>query len=741
MRIPGHKRRCFITLIISQLVIAGLIYSKSGVSAQLINSAETKSRPRVGLVLSGGGALGYSHIGVLQVLQELRIPIDCVTGTSMGSLVAGIYANGISVDRMQHIISVTDVNQLFDDNPPRPNITQHIRRNDYLPLFDISVGYTGNEFRLPSGASAGYKFELFLKELIGTTASIANVQFDDLPIPYRAVATDLESGNSAVFSQGQLSKVMRASMSLPAILAPTKINDRYYVDGGLTNNLPVEVTRELCGDVLIVVNALNKPRPQIQPDSSTKAPSHSIVEVFASSIDLLMRQNLNASLQKLTDKDVLIAPDPSGFDSSSFDRAGQIIERGFAAAWQQYPKLAQLSVSEAEYQQWLQSVQARRQPQLHLYTMNGEDYEVKRLHREMIDFYGRGDLSYIGYALVPTGDNAEIDIEVEKKPWGPDYLKFGLEGATDFNSPNQLNLAASYRKTNLNSLGGEWRSYLQIGYDSIFRTEFYQPFQQQDGLFASPYLLVRRNHTEFYDKDTRLGDFESLRKQLGLDLGLSGTLGEIRLGAYKNRVVSEPGFGVANPLFTVDKADETGVEFSAIYDQLDRYSFPHSGLYTNLDVRDAQRTGDKPGDYTRAQLTIKGAHSVGNHTLSLLLEWGDEVSGFNDLPVYDAFKLGGPNRLSGLYLDQLSGAKYDLATLNYYYQYSRLPSQFGRGMYVGFSLESGRINNTLMLDPWERVTAGSLFWGADTVLGPVYLGFGYSSLKQSAWYLVIGPRF
>jgi NTE family protein len=306
-----------------------------------------------------------------------------------------------------------------------------------------------------------------------------------------------------------------------------------------------------------------------------------------------------------------------------------------------------------------------------------------------------------------------------------------------------LNLAASYRRTWVNSLGAEWRTDAQIGYDSFLRTEFIQPLQLRDGLFVSPYALARRNFVQLYNADVRLGDAEIERYQGGLDIGVTGSIGELRIGPFINTVSSKPGLGAINPAFSTEETDQKGLELRAIVDQMDELVFPRSGVFASLDIRKVDQSGDPDlEEYTRAQAMLEGAVSFGDNTLKAHLEWGDEISGQSYMPVFETFSLGGPLRLSGLYLDQLTGYDYDLATLSYYHRYASMLPQIGRGIYVGLSAESGRIDDPLMTKPNEWINSGSIFWGADTILGALYLGYGRSfSPDQSSFYLVIGPQF
>jgi NTE family protein len=718
-----------------------------------MSDGENYTRPKIGLVLSGGGALGLAHIGVLEVLEELHVPVDCVVGTSMGALVGGTYAAGVSPGHIRKVITATDLEALFNDQPPRADITFLLKRYDYRPLFDFWLGFNDWKIELPSGASAGYKFELFMKELIGTDASIADRSFDYLPTPYRALATDLGTGETRVFSRGELSRVMRASMSLPAVIAPTEVDGHLYVDGGLVRNLPVNVGRELCGDVLIAVNLGTS-------TLSTDKIKNSL-DVAQQAVIILTEQNVAESLQQLTPADILIEPDLDGFSSSSFEDQREIIDRGVTAARAIADKLSALALPDDEFEQWLNHRQATRATPFNITsitvdaendanreavlrdikTKTGKDFSVERLHQDIIEIYGRGDYSYIGYSIIPQGDEATVKIKVDNKPWGPGYLKFGLGAATDFNSPTQLNLALSYRQTQINSLGGEWLTDMQLGYDSFIRTAFFQPLQVRDGAFISPYIFAQRNFVQFYDEEIRLGDFKVYRGQFGLDIGVTGIFGQLRIGPYISAIIGEPDFGIATPLVEEEDSTQRGLRLQGIYDQMDSVVFPTSGLRASMDVMSGRVSGTTNGDFVRAQLSMTGALSVDKNTFSAHLEWGNEITDFGDLPVYEAFTLGGPWRLSGLYLDQLKGVEYNLATLSYYYQYARLPPQLGRGMYVGMSLETGRIDDGFMEDPFGWVTSSSVYWGAETTLGVIYFGYGLSSLNQESYYLVIGPRF
>ena len=716
-------------------------------------AAEQGERPKVALVLSGGGALGYAHIGVLKVLEEKRIPVDCIAGTSMGALVGGAYAAGVSPEKMQAKIIEEQIATLFADDPPRPEISWRLKKDDYRPLFDMSFGLNGGEMSLPAGASAGYKIELFLKELMGLSTARQSIDFDHLPIPYRALATDLEHGKRKVFDSGELPRVMRASMSLPAVVSPIAIDGRLYVDGGLSNNLPVETGRALCGDVVIAVNLGTRPKAADAIQDS--------IDIALQSVVLLTEQNVRESVSKLRDDDILIAPDLQGFNASSFEQVEPIVARGVAAAEAVSGRLSDYALSEQAYRQWQQQRDDKKLPPVNVSAIDirasgyvsadavrrdvtavaGEAFELNDLHNNITDIFGRGDFAYVSYSLAGDNEDTRVLIDADHKPWGPGFLRFGLGAAVDFSSPTQLNLTASYRRTWVNRLDAEWRTDLQIGYESYLSSEFIQPLQLRDGAFIAPFFKGRRHFVQFYDKSERIGDIEVRRQRAGIDIGVAGSKGELRLGTFVSHVESKPDFDLTGAGIAETSTEQKGVMFSGVYDQLDRTAFPRSGVLAKLDISRVDSSGSSVPDYTKGELRITAAGSVGSYTLAGHIAAGDELGDGNVLPLFDAFLLGGPGRLSGLYLEQLNGSRYQLMSLRFYRQYAKLPTQLGTGMYFGATLESGRINDPWMEDPWGWVASGSIFWGADTFLGPVYFGYGDSSLQQGTFYLMIGGGF
>lgn len=286
---------------------------------------EHKKRPQIGLVLSGGGARGAAHIGVIRVLEELRIPIDHIAGTSMGAIVGGLYASGMSADELEKLLTGIDWQDAFKDKIPRRDRSFRRKSDDNLYLIKSKPGISDQgELKLPSGLLQGQKIDLILKKAALPVSHIN--KFDNFAIPYRAVAGDIVTGNAVVLDSGDLALAMRASMS---------------VDGGVSNNLPVDVARQMGADILIVVD--------ISTPLLTRDELKSAVAITTQLTGILTRRNTEQQIATLTERDILLTPDLGDITSASFDKAAEAIPKGIAAARQQLGRLQKFSISEPAY--------------------------------------------------------------------------------------------------------------------------------------------------------------------------------------------------------------------------------------------------------------------------------------------------------------------------------------------------------------------------------------------------------
>jgi NTE family protein len=715
---------------------------------EIANSVTRAGRPRIGLVLSGGGARGFAHIGVLKVLEELRVPVDCIAGTSMGAVVGGAYAAGIAPDEMEKRIAKLEWDDLLVDDPGRLERPIRRRKDDFTSLWDIELGYRDGAVQLPAGTTSGYKFELFLRDLITISGGVAIANFDELPVPYRAVATNLETGAMRVFEKGDLARVMRASMSVPGAFAPVQIDGELYVDGGLVRNLPVDVARATCADVVIAVN-LGTPlgkRDQLK----------SVFAVALQSVNLMTELNVSQSLTTLKETDVLITPELTGISSADFVAYADAIKKGIEGARTESDRLLALQLPEPEYAVWVATRESRRsapvpiaeirvatdttrvKPEViksELTTQPGDDFTSEALESDLKRLYGRGDFDRVDYSLVDEDGKRAVLINASEKSWGPNYIKFGLGLYTDFQEGQRFNLLGSYRRTWLNSLGAEWRTDAQVGFTNRFVTEFYQPLGFKYVGYVAPRIELQSQPVQFFFNNQLAGSYGVKYARAHLDAGYQNRLLDVRLGPFAGQLRANPDFGVIDlPRYDLFQAGLTG---RVLVDQLDDTDFPRDGYLGLARVFSTQKAMGSEDQYTKADASLLVAKSLDRHTLNLGLSAGGAVSG--DLPVYDPYTLGGFQRLSGLQIDQLTGKQYMLGRLAYYYKYDRLPPQIGTGLYFGASAEVGRMNgrNDPLLTN-QYLGSFSVFWGADTIIGPVYLAYGHSTSGYSSFYFLLG---
>ena len=707
----------------------------------------TARAPRIGLALSGGGARGLAHIGVLKVLEELRVPVHCVTGTSMGAIVGGGYATGAPAARLEQTVLKTDWNQVFVDRPPRAEVSSRRKAEDYKTLFAPEFGMTEKGMVLPKGILSGVSIEAYFRSLTESAVDISD--FQRLPIPFRAFATDIETGESIVLQRGSVSQAMRASMSVPGAMAPVEIDGRLLVDGGIANNLPIGEARKLCGDVIIAVNIST---PPLKRDEITSA-----LSVSLQLINFLGKQTVEQQLKSLTDRDVLIAPDLGNISSGSFDRAADAIRIGEQAARAMAAQLTRYSLAPAEYaalreQQIVAAGKGlgtvdeirfeglqRTNPEVLrslVQSQPGEPLSEEGISADLRRIYGRGDFESVDYKIMQEPGKRVMVIQPREKAWGPDYLRFGLGLATDFRGENPFNLLVSYRKTWMNRLGGEWLNELQVGRDSRLYTEFYQPVEERGRWFIAPNASIGQSTRGIFLNEDRIAEYQVREARIGVDAGaVLGTWGEARIGPLWRRIEAKVDTG--SPVLPDLNETSAGVKARITADQLDHAFFARGGYYGTASLYVASEGMGSDRDYKRGEASVNFVKSWGEHTFNATFAGGTDLG--TALPAYEAFTLGGPLHLSGYRINELAGERMTFGRLMYYRRTYALPDLLGSGIYLGASLEGGRVGGRFdRLPDKGTVFSGSVFLGADTFLGPAYFGLGMGEAGRWNLYLLLG---
>ena len=728
------------------------VTTEPGVIPSAPNPARS-GRPRIGLVLSGGGARGAAHIGVLKVLDQLHVPIDAIAGTSMGAVVGGLYATGFSAEDIERIVSTLDWQDAFKDRPPRAELTFRRKQEDQNFLVKFPLGLRAGNFLLPKGLIQGQKLNQTLRKLTLPVARITN--FDQLPTPFRAVATDLETGDAVVLDHGDLTSALRASMSAPGVFAPVERDGRLLADGGLAENLPVEVARKMGVDVLIVVDV---GFPLLDRTKLNSAPV-----ISNQMLAILVRKNSDQQRATLTGKDIVIDPPLGEASSFDFGIVTRAVATGVDAARAMAPRLASLAVSPEEYKVYtVRREDVRRgapnvdfvriEPGSERYTealtelfkdVVGKPVDADDLGKRVTGYYGKGNLEALDYSLVKDEqDRFGLALSARRNSWGPNYVRFGLNLQDDFAGNSTYNAAARFVLSEITQPGGEWVWDLQVGETSRFSTEVYLPFSQSSPYFVVPHVQVESTNISVLNEQLdNVAEYRQRTFSYGLDFGREfGNWGEIRTGYTVDRGKSHVRIG--DPDLPVGEFDSRGYFVRMSYDRLDDVNFPRHGQSATLEW-DGQRAG-LGGDTTadRAELNWIAARTFGRQTAV----WWTSLGTALNQPSPDLrtlFKLGGFLNLSGAKADSLVGPHFGITRLLLYRQIGRGgPGFLDVPVYIGLSLEAGNV--------WQKrgdASFGgtrkdaSLFLGLDTPVGPVYLGSGLEEGGSKAFYLFLGRTF
>jgi NTE family protein len=739
------------------IVVWGLFLAVFFLTDAFFTAADASSQPpvrpghpKICLVLSGGGARGAAHVGVIKVLEEYRVPIHCIVGNSMGALVGASYATGTSVPEMEHIIQGISTELLFKDKPPRQEQATRRKLDDYSILFSPEIGLNDGKLGLPKGFVTGVQLETVLRHL---SKAKGYHDFDRLPIPYRAVATDLVTGKVVVFHEGELANVMRASMSVPVAVDPVEISGKLLVDGMLTQNLPVETGLMMKPDIIIAVNVGT---PLLKREEL-----NSILGVSGQMLSILTEQNVQTSLSLLKPTDILITPELGDFSTGDFDNLTKIVPLGEAAARKIGDRLAELSIPAEEYaalrqQQLVAHVPPpkpvdeirfenlkRVNPDTALAEMETkveEPIDQQVLDQDMRRIYGMEDFEHVNYRFLEEPGKRVLAVDAIEKSWGPNYLRFGLGLNTDFKGGAYFNLLASYRKTWMNELGGEWRNDLQIGRTNSFKSEFYQPINDRGYLFVAPNVSLQRRMADLYQGNERIGSYRVDSAMAGMDIGSQFTrYGELRLGVLGGTLSPELETGPPYLSPGVGTIPQGGFKGRLFFDQLDNAHFPRSGWLFGSNAYNSSSGVGAELDYLKWDVDGMVARSFDSHTFSLSSKFGGRI-GSNPLPKYDLFQWGGFLQQSGYATGQLLGEDLKFGRLMYYHRI--LPGSLLDGVYGGVSYEVGQVGSPVVPgSPEGMLQSGCIFIAADSPIGPVYIGYGRSADQNSSVYFYLGRHY
>lgn len=716
-------------------------------------------RLKIGVVLSGGGAKGAAHVGVLKILEEHNIPVDYIAGTSIGAYVAGMYSLGYSASEVEAIMMGVNWDSGYSDTIPRNILSyrdKQLRDRYNIPL---NIGYNEGQVRAPSGLLRGQTMSQLLRQSTDLVSQFGD--FDDLAIPYRAVATDLETSLPIVINHGSIVKAMQASATVPGALQPTQIDGKLLVDGGIANNMPIDVVKAMGADIIIAVDIGS---PLVKKDK---------LDSTIAVLDQLSNFLTNASTAKqkelLTENDVLIRPAIDALSTTDFTIMPLALTLGKEAANGQLYKLSSMSVSPEEYAAYVEAKKAKgkllmadvRHPineivfdnqskvSLNLLTETldikpGQAVSKDELNEALKRIYSLNKFERVDAEFVEGEDGRILTVTTKAKSWGPNYFQLGFNWEDDFNSESAISFDMAYTMTDLTFNGGEWRNEVKLGIEKLFATEFYQPLDRDQQFFSRARYQYDTRDWDLYDNNSRILTFDKKTHTIELGIGYNYTLqGMIELG-----LVAEKG-SIVNDVWLTQDLDFSsyGAYFRFGYDSLDSISFPTSGNRVTLNVyvrnEDFNDTIDDNQNQYSVQIEAdwKGALSVGNHAF---VGKASIATNNNDgLNMLHLSELGGFLNLSGYHKDSIMGAHKVFGAFIYQYDLGRdALGMTDYPLYLGWSLEAGNVwDERTDVTLTDLIYASSLYIGTDTSMGPAALGFGITDLGDKSFYLFVGKNF
>ncbi len=717
-----------------------------------------KSRRKIGLALGGGGAKGSAHIGVLKVLEELNIPIDYIAGTSVGAYIGGLYATGLTATEIEQLFLSTDWKSGYSDKIKRSDLSYRNKKIRDKFQIDADLGFDGEKIKLPSGYIQGESMARLLRQ---STKNLINVNdFDELPIPFRAVALNLGDMKPYIFKSGNLVTAMHASMAVPGVLKPVAYDGKLLADGGITNNLPIDVLNEMGANIIIAVDIGTQLSPESELDS--------YLSIIAQLVTHMTNTSSTIQKKKLNELDILIKPNVSDIGTGDFEKIKDGLPLGTAAAKELHHELIKFSLSKELYAEYVfEKAQKRDSLKLEknllvdkikivtntrldkniirnaLRIKPGTTYSQSALEADIKRLYSQDVYERVDYEIEQQNGENTLIITVKEKSWGPGFLDMMLSIEESLDGDSDIALGAGYTLTDINRFGAEWRSEFIFGTRTDISTEFYTPFDNQQKYYWRSELGYTQHQRNFYINDTE--------KQLEfIQTEYTNFYTETELGWNINtQSIASLGYeGSRGNIDIIGFDGEVDIKSYGPYlqlghDTLDNIFFPTRGQVFNLKYLRAHEKGANSKETSdAASFEWIGATSWSErHSIATHVVLGGTDS---DLQLPTVVQdLGGYRNLSGFNRNQFSSRYKAFAALLYNYRMKN--NDFGAfqfPVYLGLSLEKGNVwgrRKDVNFD--DAITSGSISIGVDSNIGPVILAYGRASTGDHSLYLFVGTVF
>jgi NTE family protein len=723
------------------LIGIGLLASPADAQQPVVKPA---SRPKVALVFEGGGALGFAHIGVIEWIEAHHIPVDYVAGTSMGGLVGGLYASGLSPQEITTFVGGVNWSAVLSGQVPFPALSYR-RKEDKLAFPNRLEFGLKHGISLPNGLNSGAAVGLLLDRTMLPYYDLKS--FDDLPIPFRCVATDLTTGQKYVFKDGSLAQAMRSTMSIPGMFAPVEHGTQVFSDGAAVDNLPVDVARQMGAEIVIAV--------YLDTGAFNKSSLSSLVGVAGRNVEIMISAN---ELQSMKDANILLKADVSKFTSSEFEKSEEIIPKGFEVAEQHAAELEKYAVNDSDWEAYLAERKARRrtavpEPQfIDVYGLHGvEETEVaneftqyvnkpidtKKIQNTIEDLQGTGIYSSISYNMIDKDDKTGLLVRPRLKNYGPPFLNVGVFLSSNEATDIQLGLGGRATFFGVAGPRSELRVGASIGQVAGISGELYKPFWGK-GPFVAPRAYYEHTVSAFYSGSSQLAQYTEAKNGFGTDVGyLFNSKAELRVGE-DYQWYSET-LRVGSPIEQAFNITPWVSNVRFQYLGQDSVQVPTRG--TELLTKYIYSTKSPTGSSGYSQWNSNLSHFIPVKSRGIIFGRGEGGTSFGATNLGLAgFSLGGPLRLSAYGEGELLGSDYFLAQAGYLHRLFNLNPVIGDAVYVGGLYEIGKVWNASAGTPnLPNDVAGLVVM--KTLVGPIFGGASIGDSGHRKWFLGLGRIF
>lgn len=699
----------------------------------------------VGLVLSGGGAKASTQVGVMQIMDELGVPIHCIAGTSMGAVVGSFYANGYSADEIGTILTDNDWGALFRGQTPRRDKSFVEKQREESYFSGNIASYSKRGLKLPGGLSSMQGLKTHYRHILSDVPT--NADFDEFPIPFRAVATNLHKGQATEFKDGDVVEAILASMAVPGVFAPREIAGEIYVDGGLSSTLPVKTVKDMGADIVIAIDVSNIP--------TTPSSDISVAATATQITTIVVWRSLQRDLTHMSDGDLLIEPNRElNIGTAAYAQSAEGIEEGRKYGLANAQAFRDIIALAAPARRKIKKPIENIAPET--FVLNNRSRlkdglitrrvasDLKLTDPEKLDRRLRNLASFGGFGEIDVGrSNGETVLTVNRNPLGRNLIQVGLNATSNFEGKSSYSVLARLTRKPIGPRGGDISLSGEFGTNVGLSAEIYQPFGREGKFFIQPELFATWERRELDFIVVRVGDFWErnlgIRGRVGRELGDWGIIAleaETKDTRLSKIISIDP--DTANTI----KGTQTSAGIFFAVDTLDRTDWPSSGQRLRASGKRAFAVDNTVNDTDLYEASWLGAFRLGTFNTLVNARYGTNPGDRTN--VTENFTLGGFRQMSSFADNSIFADEFKFISVEAFRRLTTEGRLLDLPIYVGAIGEYAEIPIDLLDGAGAQeldLYSGSLYLGIETPLGPLFLGGAYGNNEVTSLFFKFGRTF